>query len=59
MKEKCKNCVFCAGLYVPPIPYYEEIPKNKHVCTLFLKEGDVMYLPDDEGMCEMFTPKDL
>lgn len=60
VKEKCKNCKFCAKLYVPPHPDFKRIPKNKYVCTLFLKSDDqVMYLQSDELMCEMFTPKSI
>ena len=55
MKEQCKNCIYLAKLYVPPI---HDFPKDKWVCTLFLNEGQVMYLDSDKDMCEGFRKRE-
>ena len=55
MKEQCKNCIYLAKLYVPPI---YDFPKDKWVCTLFLNEWQVMYLDTDKDRCEEFTKKE-
>lgn len=56
MSEKCEYCKHCVRLYVPPIEAYKDIPSNTYVCTLFLSEGRVMYIDDNQGKCEMFQP---
>ena len=55
--EKCKNCIYCKKLYVPPCDCYNEIPKDAYVCTLFLENEKVMYMGTNKLMCEMFTRK--
>lgn len=60
MKSKCENCRYCAKLYVPPTKEFDDIPKDKYVCTIFcnVEESDhVQYLGDNQGMCEMFTER--
>ena len=60
MQDKCENCRYCAKLYVPPTIEFNDIPKDKYVCTVFwdMKEADhVQYLGDNKGMCEMFTER--
>ena len=57
--EKCKNCIHCAKLYVPPAKCFDYVPdevKNGYVCTVFLEEAKrVQFLGDNQGLCEMFT----
>lgn len=60
MEDKCKNCRYCAKLYVPPLKEYSNIPNNSYLCTVFWdnKESNrIMYLGDNQGMCEIFTEK--
>lgn len=59
--ERCANCKHCKVLYVPPC-HPEVIKavgggKNAFACDALGYEGQVMYLKDNEGMCEMFTDK--
>ena len=59
MKEKCANCKHCVKLYVPPCDCFKDIPKDSFACKLFLNEAkQVMYLYNDQGMCEMWTQKE-
>lgn len=57
-EKTCKTCKWCLKLYVPPVKMYDDIPKDSYVCGLFIREsGDVQYLGDDSGMCEVYSPK--
>lgn len=56
MIKTCKTCKYIRNLYVPPVNFLKDIPKDKHVCILFKGEGQVMYLHNNKGMCEMYTP---
>lgn len=58
--DKCEKCRYCAKLYVPPTKEFEDIPKDKYVCTLFwnMKESDhVQYLGNNQGICEVFSER--
>lgn len=57
MNEKCEYCNHCLRLYVPPIEAYKDIPSNAYVCDALRAEGQVLYMDDNQGKCEMFTPK--
>jgi len=57
--EECRNCIYCAKLYVSPAKCYDSIPndvRDGYVCTAFLREAKrVQFLGDNQGLCEMFT----
>lgn len=61
MEERCKNCRYLKKLYVPPVPMFNEMPKDGYVCDVFGYEGEVMWLgkaKDIElGHCEVFSKK--
>lgn len=64
--ECCRNCKYCKTLYVPPAKYFDEVIKAvgggeaAYVCSVFIDEyNSVQYLGDDNGMCEMFTEKEI
>lgn len=56
-KEKCADCKHCKRLYVPPIPSFDHARavRNRYVCDALGYEGQIQYLGDDEGRCEMFV----
>ena len=57
MEEMCKNCKCCCTLYTPPTINSEA--KYEYCCTLFLDEGQVMYLGNDiYSLCECFDEKE-
>lgn len=54
----CRECKHCKRLYVPPVPCFDHARtvRDRFVCTVH--EDVVQYLGDDEGTCEMHTPKE-
>lgn len=52
MTEECSWCKHLKRLYVPPV--YENMPKDKYVCDCFIEDGEVMYLGETIGHCEVF-----
>ena len=64
MRENCENCRFCKKLYVPPIDYFKNIPKDRYVCSLMVEtenSEDVQYLGEktdiEKGYCEIYIKK--
>lgn len=69
--ECCANCQHYKTLYVPPLDANREVAKavggkkNGRMCVAYEAEFDeVMYLGKvnnnaDNGMCEMFTAKEI
>ena len=64
--ERCRNCKYCKTLYVPPAKYFDEVTKAvggaeaSYVCSAFIDEANsVQFLGNDNGMCEMFTEKEI
>lgn len=56
MEERCEFCKFCCTLYTPPTTDSEA--KYEYCCTLFVSEGDVMWLGNDiSSVCEEFIKK--
>lgn len=55
--KRCGNCKYCKRLYVPPVPYFDHARtvNDRYVCIVFANEGQVQYLGDNEGMCEMYV----
>lgn len=55
--DMCRDCVHCKRLYVPAIPSLDHARavRDRFVCDA--DEESVMYLGDDEGVCEMFRRK--
>lgn len=56
--EKCANCVHCKKLYVPPLFEYKHIPKDAFVCVRHRSGEAAMFLPNNNELCECFTPID-
>lgn len=57
----CKDCKYCAVLYIPPCECYATVTKvcdGKYVCTIFAEDNQVQYLGSNNGMCEMFTERE-
>ena len=56
----CRDCKHCKRLYVPVVPSLDHARtvRNRSVCVAMADEGTVQYLGDDEGECEMFSPKE-
>lgn len=58
MKISCANCEHRIKLYVPPVKEFENIPKDKYVCKVFLQEArEVQYLDGSNGFCEMYQER--
>lgn len=56
IKERCENCKFCHTLYTPPD--FCRKAKYEYCCTLFLDEGEVMWLGNDiYSLCECFIER--
>ena len=56
MEERCENCKCCYTLYIPPT--INSDARDEYCCTLFLDEGQVMYLGNDiYGKCEEFAKR--
>ena len=63
--DRCKNCKYCAVLYIPPCECFATTTKacggkkNAFVCTIFAEDNQVQYLgKSNNGMCEMFTERE-
>ena len=62
--ECCANCKYCKTLYVPPSDEFTEVrqavkgTKSAYVCSAYIEQsGEVQYLGDNNGMCEVFTER--
>ena len=62
--ERCDQCKYYTKLYVPPVKWFDNIPKDAYVCSAFMLEVNrVQWLGREsegvgEGMCECFSRRD-
>jgi len=54
----CRECKHCRKIVVPVLPCFDHARtvRNRYVCSV--NEGEVTYLGDDEGKCDLFEPKE-
>ena len=58
---KCADCKYIRKLYVPPLQFYKDIPKDGFVCVCNIEPGgnQVMWLgKSSNGCCELFEERE-